>query len=68
MMVESMFYKSIEDYINTPITDYAIMISGEWGIGKTYFLKNTLLSDFKEKVEKKYAQRKLCKIYWQPLN
>lgn len=48
-MVESMFYKSIEDYINTPITDYAIMISGEWGIGKTYFLKNTLLSDFKEK-------------------
>ena len=49
-MVESMFYKSIEDYINTPITDYAIMISGEWGIGKTYFLKNTLLSDFKENI------------------
>lgn len=31
---------SIVDYIKRPVTDYAIMINGEWGCGKTYFWNN----------------------------
>ena len=29
--------ESILDYIRADYTDYAIMINGEWGSGKTYF-------------------------------
>lgn len=29
-------------YINEEETDYAIMIAGEWGVGKTYYIKNSL--------------------------
>ena len=29
--------ESILDYIRSDYTDYAIMINGEWGSGKTYF-------------------------------
>lgn len=33
---------SIEDYIKRPYTDYAVMINGEWGSGKTHFWNNKL--------------------------
>ena len=32
------------DYVRRPYTDYAIMINGEWGSGKTYFWNNKLRS------------------------
>ncbi len=32
------------DYVKRPYTDYAIMINGEWGSGKTYFWNNKLRS------------------------
>ena len=32
--------ESILDYIRSDYTDYAIMINGEWGSGKTYFWNN----------------------------
>ena len=32
---------ALNNYINQPDTDYAALISGEWGSGKTYFIKNT---------------------------
>lgn len=35
--------KVISDYLNAESTDYAIMINGEWGCGKTYYLEH----DFK---------------------
>ncbi|TBX64774.1 hypothetical protein EZL74_12865 [Flavobacterium silvisoli] len=31
-----------EDYLKTPKTQYAILINGSWGSGKTYFFKNNL--------------------------
>ena len=34
--------ESIEDYIRKPYTDYAIMLNGEWGSGKTYFWNNKI--------------------------
>src|SRR5262249_10943439 len=29
-------------YLDTPHTDYAVMIDGEWGSGKTHFWRNTI--------------------------
>ena len=29
--------ESILDYVRADYTDYAIMLNGEWGSGKTYF-------------------------------
>ena len=34
--------ESILDYIRAEYTDYAIMINGEWGSGKTYFWNNKI--------------------------
>lgn len=38
----------INDYI-TDKTDYAIMLKGKWGSGKTYFYRNIVLEDIKTK-------------------
>ncbi len=32
----------IVEYLNNPNDEYAVMIDGEWGSGKTYFLKDSL--------------------------
>ncbi|VEI06072.1 P-loop NTPase fold protein [Kurthia zopfii] len=40
--------KGIKRYLDTPNTNYAIQIDGEWGSGKTYFL----LVNLKELIEK----------------
>ena len=34
--------ESILDYIRADYTDYAVMINGEWGSGKTYFLNHKI--------------------------
>lgn len=34
--------ESILDYVRNDYTDYAIMINGEWGSGKTYFWNNKI--------------------------
>lgn len=36
--------ESILDYVRSDFTDYAIMINGEWGIGKTYFWNHKVRS------------------------
>lgn len=39
--------KIVEEYINEENTDYAVLLNGKWGCGKTYFFKNTLTSHIK---------------------
>jgi len=39
---------AVELYLKTSETDYAILIKGEWGCGKTYFYKNILSKKIKE--------------------
>ena len=34
----------IEEYLRNPKTEYAVMIDGEWGTGKTYFLTHSLMN------------------------
>lgn len=33
---------AVEQYVNEKVTDYAVMIDGVWGSGKTYFIKKKL--------------------------
>lgn len=35
----------IKTYLCAPKTDYAIMINGEWGCGKSYYVEHTLLPE-----------------------
>ena len=35
----------IKDYLSVKETDYAILINGQWGCGKTYFIKNELFDE-----------------------
>ena len=47
--------EGILDYIRSDYTDYAIMINGEWGAGKTYFWNTRI----RKKIE---SQGKLADI------
>ena len=38
----------ILDYTNKTKTNYAIMMNGEWGIGKSYYIKNDLFEALKK--------------------
>ncbi|EIJ7973770.1 hypothetical protein LC835_002801, partial [Listeria monocytogenes] len=41
--------EKIKKYLNTEGTTYSMMLSGPWGSGKTYFIKNNL-NDMLEKL------------------
>ena len=45
--------ESILDYVRSDYTDYAIMLNGEWGSGKTHF--------WNTKIRKKIERGLLCK-------
>lgn len=49
--------ESILDYVRADYTDYAVMINGEWGSGKTYFWNNKV----RKKIESLNLNRK--KLY-----
>lgn len=36
------------DYVKAPSTDYAIMLKGEWGAGKTYYWNHALTHDIEQ--------------------
>lgn len=42
--IEKPIISIITDYLKAKETDFALMINGAWGCGKTYFIKNTLES------------------------
>ena len=44
----SQINKIITDYVLAKDTDYAIMIDGEWGAGKTWYWENVLTKQIKE--------------------
>lgn len=35
--------ETIKDYLASEVTDYAVMITGDWGAGKTYFWTNQII-------------------------
>lgn len=52
----------IEKYINRDETNYAILIDGEWGSGKTYFIREKLMPILKEKYEEEKNENEKCEI------
>ena len=51
--------ESILDYVRSDYTDYAIMINGEWGSGKTYFWNNKI----RKKIETMQLMEKDIQLY-----
>ena len=49
-------YDLLEKYISRSNINYAIMIDGNWGNGKTYFIKNNVIQNF----NKKFDDEKKC--------
>ena len=39
--------QTVLDYVKSPQTDYALLITGPWGCGKTYFWKNVIEHELK---------------------
>ena len=55
--------ESVLDYVRSDYTDYAIMINGEWGAGKTYFWN----SQIKRKIESLILNGKKYKTIYMSL-
>ncbi len=51
--------QAVIDYVKLPHTDYAILINGPWGCGKTYFWKNIVGPELKKLLDSKYIERVL---------
>ena len=49
----------IGEYLNNESAEYAILIDGEWGSGKTYFLTHSLL-DVVENADARKAEKRKC--------
>ena len=47
----------IKDYIDDNTTDYAIMINGKWGSGKTFFIKNKVVNELEAECEQENKQK-----------
>lgn len=52
-LTEETIVNTVMDYIKENIYNYAVMIDGDWGSGKTYFIKNKLIPEIKEKYNDK---------------
>lgn len=47
-MDKTKLIKALQGYFKEPSTDYAVMVTGEWGVGKTYFLRDDVYKIIKE--------------------
>ena len=52
--------ESILDYVRADYTDYAIMINGEWGSGKTHFWNNKI----RKKIDSMKFKNNIYVIIW----
>lgn len=58
-MTESQITQEVIRYIDDIAYEYAILIDGEWGCGKTYYIKNSLIEKIEEHEEQKDNCRKV---------
>lgn len=52
----------IKEYLRNDKVEYAIMIDGEWGSGKTYFLTHSLIDVIQDIQDKKEEKRKYAYV------
>ncbi len=51
--------QTVIDYVKLPHTDYAVLINGPWGCGKTYFWKNMVGLELERLLDSKHIERVL---------
>jgi|GEM_PF-1318856 len=56
ILTDDKLIETIKNYVNEDVYDYAILIDGEWGSGKTYFVREKLKLAL-EKCESKKAKK-----------
>lgn len=60
---------TITNYISDSIYKYAVLIDGDWGSGKTWFIKNILMPKIDEYIKRsnlnlKYKKNNLFNTEW----
>ena len=55
---EEQIIKILKEYIESKNTDYAVLIDGNWGCGKTFFVENSIIKKFKEQEIEKDGKKK----------
>lgn len=58
-MYSSEIESVLAEYLNNPQAEYAVMINGEWGSGKTFFLTHSLMR-IMETIDNGKAKRRKC--------
>ena len=58
MLNDEALVEAIEKYVDEYLYDYAVMIDGAWGCGKTYFVTHVLKSELKKHEERKEREIK----------
>lgn len=53
---------AVTKYISLPQTYYALQINGEWGTGKTFYVKNNLVTEIEKMKNKESTNYKCCYI------
>lgn len=48
--MQEQILESIEDYLKSNITEYAILINGNWGSGKTYFIRKNIVEKYNNSI------------------
>ena len=56
-------FENIKSYIDSDSTDYALMITGEWGSGKTHYIKNVIIPFLKEEPKNNKNSNKYIPLY-----
>lgn len=58
LLTDEQILEIIEKYVNKKETNYAILLDGEWGSGKTYFVREKLVPKLKVNYEKEKKEKK----------
>ena len=56
-LTDEQILEIIEKYTNKKETNYAILLDGEWGSGKTYFIREKLVPKLKDNYEKEKKEK-----------
>lgn len=57
LLTDEQILEIIEKYVNKKETNYAILLDGEWGSGKTYFIREKLVPKLKDNYEKEKKEK-----------
>jgi hypothetical protein len=50
--MNELIFQYLTDYAENPDPQYAVMLKGKWGCGKTFFIKDWLKKNTERKIDK----------------